>query len=193
VDILGDRLCSTDLHSGKLNDEWVLAEGLAIYLRSGVLYQKFNPGIADSAGVDDRKKLKKNEVPLTRWIAGRLTKASPSTILRLHPGSSILANAIKVQLGNKEEISALRGGCLVSHSVGRVKVTMDLPPKSKNRHMIKQINSLPRDGNLRRLLSSLKLWKVEILLEDSEDDSLSNGYGRYLAIDQLTRDLEHSL
>ncbi len=62
VDILEDRLCPTDLHSGKPNDEWALAEGLAIYLRSGVLYRKFNPGIADSVVVADKKKPKKNEV-----------------------------------------------------------------------------------------------------------------------------------
>ena len=90
MDIVKGRLSSQDLHPITI-DPWIMSDGLAAFLRSGVTYYKHNPTSETRSKIS---KIEKGKIQALNWEGSVLNKAvSISTLMRLHGGVRRLATS----------------------------------------------------------------------------------------------------
>ena len=188
VDILDDRLEPEELHSARIGREWKLCDGLASFLRAGVVYIEFNSGLKSAClRSENTRKQRNKELPLLGWYPERLIMANTATILRVHRGVNHLAKTIRNQMGLPQTSCPIRGSESIQRRNGRVRISLEFDVNSRGRRRLAELNSISPGPKFREMVSELAIWKVEILLEAKENNIPMDGYSGYLAMDQIMR------
>ncbi len=58
-------------------------------------------------------------------------------------------------------------------------------PREKRNENLRRINSSKTIKELKEILASLKIWRVEVTMDKGEDRTVKNGYCVYISMAQL--------
>ena len=186
TDILDGNLCPEQLHSCGIGRDWVGIEGLAAYLRSGEVYQRYNPTLT---GVHSRDE----NTLLRRWCGGYMATVKIATLMRINLGAKRLATEMKAFLGGPTLRCGITGEEEFSCKKGRVRATIAFGTGQAKRRLIDNINSSAWGLRWKNGVKSLPMWKVEIDYDKKENTLPSDGYDGYIALAQLSSDRTASL
>ena len=191
-DIIHARCWSENMHSATPSPGWTGTSGLALFLTSGVTYEKYRFGGFGSGKIFPETIIRRGKLAqfADRWDGANTAQIDESTIFKRERNTHI--RSLRDLLADKYDSASPmvhRNSELlptITRTVGRVTLTLFLGSARKKRNLFTKLAGAKSRGDLHNILVNDRIWRTSIETSTSENMAIpGRGYCGFISMDRI--------